>query len=141
MGVGFAFALLCLGAVREILGSGSLFGVQLFHDGFQDWVVMILPSGGFFTLAAGCCSSIGSSNDSARRADRPRAGGDRMTNESLWTIFLNACLVNNFVLAYFLGICPFLGVSAKLATATRMGGAVMFVMLVSSICAFGINRC
>jgi electron transport complex protein RnfE len=52
MGAGFTFALLCLGAVREILGNGTLFGVQLFHDGFQDWVVMILPSGGFFTLAA-----------------------------------------------------------------------------------------
>jgi electron transport complex protein RnfE len=52
MGMGFAFALFCLGAVREILGSGSLFGAQLFHDSFQDWVVMILPSGGFFTLAA-----------------------------------------------------------------------------------------
>ena len=52
MGIGFAFALFCLGAVREILGSGSLFGAQLFHDSFQDWVVMILPSGGFFTLAA-----------------------------------------------------------------------------------------
>jgi electron transport complex protein RnfE len=51
MGVGFAFALLCLGAVREVLGNGSLFGVQLFHDTFQDWVVMILPGGGFFTLA------------------------------------------------------------------------------------------
>jgi electron transport complex protein RnfE len=51
MGVGFTFALLCLGAVREILGSGSLFGIELFHEGFQDWVVMILPSGGFFTLA------------------------------------------------------------------------------------------
>jgi electron transport complex protein RnfE len=52
MGVGFVFALFCLGAVREILGAGTLFGVQLFHDSFQDWVVMILPSGGFFTLAA-----------------------------------------------------------------------------------------
>jgi electron transport complex protein RnfE len=52
MGVGFTFALFCLGAVREILGSGALFGIQLFHDTFQDWVVMILPSGGFFTLAA-----------------------------------------------------------------------------------------
>jgi electron transport complex protein RnfE len=51
MGLGFTFALLCLGAVREILGNGSLFGVQLFHDTFQNWVVMILPSGGFFTLA------------------------------------------------------------------------------------------
>jgi electron transport complex protein RnfA len=63
-----------------------------------------------------------------------------MNSDSLWTIFLNASLVNNFVLAYFLGICPFLGVSGKLATATRMGGAVCFVMLVSSVCAYGIHR-
>jgi electron transport complex protein RnfA len=63
-----------------------------------------------------------------------------MAGDPLWSIFVNACLINNFVLAYFLGICPFLGVSAKLATASRMGGAVTFVMLVSSICAFGIQK-
>jgi electron transport complex protein RnfE len=51
MGAGFTFALLCLGGVREILGSGSLFGVALFPAGFEPWIVMILPSGGFFTLA------------------------------------------------------------------------------------------
>ncbi|MHC4992162.1 MAG: Rnf-Nqr domain containing protein, partial [Planctomycetota bacterium] len=62
-----------------------------------------------------------------------------MIGDPLWAIFVNACLVNNFVLAYFLGICPFLGVSAKLETASRMGAAVMFVMLVSSTCAYGIN--
>ena len=62
-----------------------------------------------------------------------------MSGEPLWAIFINACLINNFVLAYFLGICPFLGVSGKLATASRMGGAVTFVMLVSSTCAYGIN--
>ncbi|MCA9553546.1 MAG: RnfABCDGE type electron transport complex subunit A [Myxococcales bacterium] len=62
-----------------------------------------------------------------------------MNEEPLWTIFLNASLVNNFVLAYFLGICPFLGVSGKLATASRMGGAVTFVMVVSSLCAYGIH--
>jgi len=62
-----------------------------------------------------------------------------MTGDPLWSVFVNACLINNFVLAYFLGICPFLGVSGTIATATRMGGAVMFVMLVSSICAYGIN--
>ena len=62
-----------------------------------------------------------------------------MNDDPLWTIFLNACLINNFVLAYFLGICPFLGVSGKIATASRMGGAVTFVMLVSSTCAYGIN--
>jgi len=61
-------------------------------------------------------------------------------NESLGYIFINACLINNFVLAYFLGICPFIGVSQKVETATKMGGAVMFVMLISSMCAFGLNK-
>ncbi len=51
MGVGFTFALLCLGAVRELLGNGTLFGLPLFPEGFQAWIVMILPAGGFFTLA------------------------------------------------------------------------------------------
>ncbi len=51
MGVGFMIALFCLGAVREVLGAGTLFGVQVVHDNFQPWVVMVLPSGGFFTLA------------------------------------------------------------------------------------------
>jgi H+/Na+-translocating ferredoxin:NAD+ oxidoreductase subunit A len=59
--------------------------------------------------------------------------------DSLTYIFLDACIVHNFVLSMFLGICPFLGVSGKIETATRMGLAVIFVMLVSSTCAFGIN--
>ena len=51
MGIGFTFALFCLGAVREILGNGSFFGIAFFPTNFQEWVVMILPAGGFFTLA------------------------------------------------------------------------------------------
>jgi electron transport complex protein RnfA len=62
-----------------------------------------------------------------------------MQDESLYFIFLNAAVVNNFVLALFLGICPFLGVSAKKETAWNMGLAVIFVMLVSSMSAYGIN--
>ena len=51
MGAGFVIALFCLGAVREILGNGTLFGLALFPDNFESWIVMILPAGGFFTLA------------------------------------------------------------------------------------------
>ena len=51
MGVGFTVALFCLGSVREVLGAGSLFGFALFPERFQPWVIMVLPSGGFFTLA------------------------------------------------------------------------------------------
>ncbi len=63
-----------------------------------------------------------------------------MIDAELWSLFLNATLVNNFVLAYFLGICPFLGVSGRLESAGRMGLAVTFVMLVASLCAFGLHR-
>ena len=63
-----------------------------------------------------------------------------MTNESLFQIFINASLVNNFVLAYFLGICPFLGVSGKIETASKMGAAVTFVMVISAVCAYGIHK-
>ncbi|WP_456375219.1 electron transport complex subunit RsxE [Thiolapillus sp.] len=52
MGTGFTFALLCLGVVREVLGAGGLFGVDLFGPNFQPWVVMVLPAGGFLVLGA-----------------------------------------------------------------------------------------
>jgi Na+-translocating ferredoxin:NAD+ oxidoreductase subunit E len=52
MGAGFTLALLCLGSVRELVGSGSIFGVPIMGPNYQPWVVMILPPGGFFVLAA-----------------------------------------------------------------------------------------
>lgn len=51
MGAGFCLALLMLGVVREVLGSGTLFGAELFGPSFQPWVILVLPSGGFFTYA------------------------------------------------------------------------------------------
>ncbi len=51
MGFGFTLALLSLGVVREILGSGTLFGIQIMPDRFQTWSVFVLPPGGFFVLA------------------------------------------------------------------------------------------
>ena len=62
-----------------------------------------------------------------------------MAPESLGQIFLSAALANNFVLAMFLGLCPFLGVSARMETAVPMGLATAFVMLVASLCAYGLN--
>ncbi|HSO80711.1 MAG TPA: electron transport complex subunit E [Chromatiaceae bacterium] len=52
MGLGFTLALLSLGSVREILGNGTLLGYPLFGEGFQPWLVMVLPPGGFFVLGA-----------------------------------------------------------------------------------------
>jgi len=50
MSLGFTMALVLLGGIREILGNGSLFGVSLFGEAFEPWVIMILPPGGFLTL-------------------------------------------------------------------------------------------
>ena len=59
--------------------------------------------------------------------------------ESLSQIFISTLLANNLVLAMFLGLCPFLGVSARLNTALPMGAATTFVMVVASLCAFALN--
>ncbi|MBK1723973.1 electron transport complex subunit RsxE [Thiocystis violacea] len=50
MAVGFLFALLALGSVREILGNGTWLGLDLFGPNFEPWVIMVLPPGGFLTL-------------------------------------------------------------------------------------------
>jgi H+/Na+-translocating ferredoxin:NAD+ oxidoreductase subunit A len=56
----------------------------------------------------------------------------------LW-IFISAMLVNNFTFFYFLGLCPFMGVSGRVGTALRMGGANVFVLVVTSITAWVLN--
>lgn len=50
MGIGFTFAILMLGIVRESLGSGTFAGIPLFGPNFEPWVIMILPGGAFFVL-------------------------------------------------------------------------------------------
>lgn len=55
-------------------------------------------------------------------------------------IFIAAVFVNNIVLSQFLGICPFLGVSKKVETATGMGAAVMFVLTIATIVTFLIQK-
>lgn len=55
-------------------------------------------------------------------------------------IFIAAVFVNNIVLAQFLGICPFLGVSKRVSTALGMGGAVTFVIILATIVTFIIQK-
>jgi len=55
-------------------------------------------------------------------------------------IFVSTVLVNNFVLAKFLGLCPFMSVSTKLETATGMGLATTFVLTLSSITSYLTNE-
>ena len=55
-------------------------------------------------------------------------------------IFISAIFVNNIVLSQFLGICPFLGVSKKIETASGMGMAVAFVLTIATIVTYGIQK-
>jgi len=61
-----------------------------------------------------------------------------MSKDLLW-IFVSAVLINNFTLAYFLGLCPFFGVSGRIGTAVRLGLATIFVMVITSLCAWALN--
>ena len=58
---------------------------------------------------------------------------------TLFDIALGAILVNNFILAQFLGICPFMGVSKKMDTSVGMGFAVIFVMGLASALCYPVN--
>jgi Na+-translocating ferredoxin:NAD+ oxidoreductase subunit A len=60
-------------------------------------------------------------------------------NDLLW-ILISAMVVNNFTLALFLGLCPFMGVSGRVATALRMGGANIFVLVLTAVAAWFLNR-
>ena len=56
------------------------------------------------------------------------------------SIFITAIFVNNIVLAQFLGICPFLGVSKKVSTAIGVGAAVTFVMTIATIVTYLLQK-
>ena len=60
--------------------------------------------------------------------------------DNLITIFISMAIINNFIVARFLGLCPFFGVSKKLREAISMGEAVTFVMLIASVSTWVITN-
>jgi electron transport complex protein RnfA len=62
-----------------------------------------------------------------------------MNDQTLFSIFFSAMIVNNFTLALFLGLCPFMGVSARVETALRMGLANIFVLVLTSLSVWFLN--
>lgn len=58
---------------------------------------------------------------------------------NLFWIFISAAIVTNFVLVYFLGLCPLIGVTSKSATGLRLGLATTFVMVLASLAAWVLN--
>jgi electron transport complex protein RnfA len=62
-----------------------------------------------------------------------------VNDQSLFSILFSAMVVNNFTLAMFLGLCPFMGVSARVETALRMGLGNIFVLVLTAISAWVLN--
>ncbi|PIE20296.1 MAG: electron transport complex subunit RsxE [Proteobacteria bacterium] len=73
MALGFTLALFMLGAIREVLGSGSLFGVDLFGESFEPWSVMVLPPGGFLTIGVLLAVFAAVADNKRRKAARQAA--------------------------------------------------------------------
>ena len=117
IGLGFTLSLTAVGAVREILGSGAIFGISL---GTADYMPLI------FVLAPGAFLVLGYLMV-------------LFMELSYFAIIIGAIFVNNVVLAQFLGICPFLGVSSKVETSMGMGAAVTFVMAIAAVVAWLIQ--
>lgn len=68
MGLGFTFALCVLGAIREVLGAGSLLGFRILPEAYPDMVIFILPAGAFLTLGFVIAAVQKISSIAARRA-------------------------------------------------------------------------
>ena len=98
---------------------------------------MVLPAGGFLTL--GFILLAMGYFEQRKKAGKRESGGSRMNDQTLFSIFFSAMVVNNFTLAMFLGLCPFMGVSARVETALRMGLANIFVLVLTSLSAWVLN--
>ena len=157
MGLGFTLSITCIGAVRELIGAGSLFGHQVLpladaaagKAGYEPITIFILAPGAFFVLAAlsalqnkfkigaakrGIDPSNPDCGGSCAACGNPRCKGKRGAGsmKELVIILVSSAIVNNVVLSQFLGLCPFLGVSKSVETAAGMGGAIIFVITLSS---------
>ena len=75
MGLGFTMALLLIGAVREVLGNGTILGMQLLGAGFEPDILMILPPGGFivFGLTLGIINGIADKRKNKRMKEGVKA--------------------------------------------------------------------
>ena len=157
MGLGFTLSITCIGAVRELIGAGSLFGHQILpladaaagKAGYEPITIFILAPGAFFVLAALSALQNKFKIGAAKRGidpSNPDCGGScaacgntmckgkrgKWIMKELLIILVSSAIVNNVVLSQFLGLCPFLGVSKSVETAAGMGGAIIFVITLSS---------
>ena len=128
-----------MSVVREFLGSGSFgggilnggAGIQIFPSEYGA-MLLVLPFGGFLML--GSLIALVSGPCGGLRRKRTRRWRNNGSHPNFFHR-LGRHFVENFILVQFLGICPFMGVSKKMDTATRHGPRGHLVMGLASISA------
>ena len=125
MGLGFTVGLTLIGMFRELIGAGTLFGIQVMPSAYEPVNIFIMAPGAFLVLAM-----LVAVQNRIKRQKSEKTGKPAVPAEETGCM---ACANKAYVvLSQFLGICAFLGVSKKMDTAAGMGGAVIFVLTISS---------
>lgn len=76
MGLGFTIAITLMGAIRELIGSGTVFGISVFGASYEPMLLLVLPAGGFLVFGLMLASiNIITGKFEARRAQKAAAGG------------------------------------------------------------------
>ena len=150
MGLGFTVGLTLIGMFRELIGAGTLFGIQVMPSAYEPVNIFIMAPGAFLVLAMLVAVQNRIKRQKSEKTGKPAVPAEetgcmacankaycqavkgKEEAKELILIAIGAALVNNVVLSQFLGICAFLGVSKKMDTAAGMGGAVIFVLTISS---------
>ena len=158
MGLGFTLTLVIMGTIREVLGSGTWLagdwfglakgfkGIPLLSNFIPGMSIMTMVPGGFFVYAIVMAAVHYFTKDKSKI--RNEFGCDGCANAGNCAdgecaqkyIIISMVLVNNYPLAQFLGICPFLGVSKDLDSSTGMGIAVTFVMVLATAVTWPIQQ-
>jgi len=132
IGIGFTLALTILGSLREFLGTGKIFSMTVYPENYGSLIFVLAP-GAFIVLGY----LIAIFQQIAKENEITPSKKEKYGN---YRIIIVAIFVNNIVFSQFLGICPFLGVSKKIDTAIGMSAAVTFVITLSTLVTYLIQK-
>ena len=128
-GLGYTIVLVIIAFVRELLGFGTILGVDVNFIGFETWTIMVMPPAAFFLVGVMFGSLTTLSH--ASRLEVESVGSAPAI--SPFVIFLASIFTSNMVLSNFLGMCSFISVSSEYKTATGLGKAVLLVMVFTTV--------
>ena len=135
-GLGYGLILMLVGVIRELFGAGSLFGVTVFETvNNGGWYVpnglLLLPPSAIFCHWFDYLGLSVVEAATGRTTRIHNSGGRGSLMDALLSLAVKAIFVENLALSFFLGMCTFIAVSKKIATAMGLGLSVMIVQAIT----------